>query len=189
MHVASNPANARVMVMHFLKCDLKDLIILVAGIVLCGALLAVNWKLALILLALAVIVVGMSIATAKQVFSDGDVLAAMVVDPERKLVAVCGDLSKTGRPHYVVKVLKQPLGRIPGGPFPEGKRLAFVAMYNGFPKEAVWRGFGGYLINTGTTSMKTIKRVVSSIPEKEWTRLERALDKLEDPLKTGVFEI
>jgi hypothetical protein len=189
MFAASNPAKVRLMVMHFLKSDLKDLPILGAAIVLSGALLAVNWKLALIVLGLAVFVVVFSIATAKQVFSDGDVCPAMVVDSEGKLVAIFTDLSKTNRPHYVVKVMKQPLNRLPAGPFPEGKRLAFLASYNGYPQEPIWKGFGGYLVNTGTTSKKSIERVVSSIPDEQWKRLKQAVGQLEDPLKPGMYEV
>jgi hypothetical protein len=189
MFAASNPAKVRVMVMHFLKCDMKDLIILVAAIVLSGGLLVVNWKLALIILGIAVFVVGFSISQAKQVFSEGDVCPAIVVDSQKKLVAVFTSLSKTPKPHYVVKVLKQPLGRLPGGPFPEGKRLAFVAMYNGFPQEPLWKNFGGYLVNTGTTSKKTIQRVVSSIPDQQWKRLEKAINQLEAPPQAGLFEV
>ena len=189
MYVATNPGKVRLMVMHYLKSDMKDLIILVAAIVLGGGLLAVSWKPAVIVLGLGLFVFVFSIIQAKQVFSDGDVCPAMVVDADRNLVAVFTDLSKTNRPHYVVKVLKQPLGRLPGGPFPEGKRLAFLAMYNGYPKEPIWKGFGGYLVNTGTTSKKTIERVVASIPDDQWKRLKKAVSQLEEPLTPGQYEV
>jgi hypothetical protein len=189
MHVASNPANVKVEVMHFLKSDLKDLSILVVAILLFAGIVLFSWKLAVIILGLTMMVFVMSIIQAKNVFEHGDVCPAMVIDAERKLVAVFADLSKTGKPHYVIKVLKQPLGRVPGGPFPEGTRLAFLAMYNGFPKETVWRGFGGYLVNTGTAKKKTIERVLKSIPEGDWNRLEKTVPLLDDPPKPGQYVV
>jgi len=189
MSYASNPAKTKVMMMHFLKCDLKDLIILVGGIVVGAALILVTWKLAVIIMATAVVMFFMSISSAKTIFSEGDLCPGIVVDQQRNLIAVFTDLSKTNEPHCVVKVLKQPLGRLPGRPFKEGKRLAFVAMYNGFPKDPIWKNFGGYLINTGTTSKKAIHRALESISEKEWKRLERAVDRLEDAPEKGLFEV
>lgn len=188
MYAASNPADVRVQIVHFLKCDLKDLIILVGAFVLALALIAVDWRASLLVLGIAAIVFGMSVYQAKQTFAEGDACPALVVDVARNLVAVATDLSKGGKPYPVVKVLKQPLGRVTGGPFEEKTRLAFVAMYNGFPQEPRWRNFGGYLVNTGTTSKKAIQRVLDSIADEQWDWLEKAVAKLDEPYTPGLYE-
>jgi hypothetical protein len=189
MYSASNPANVRLEVVHFLKCDLKDVLILVAAIVLSGVIAVFNWKPALLVLGLGVAVVIVSIWQARSMFQVGDVCAAMVIDPQRNLVAVATDLSKSNKPHLVVKVLKQPLSRVTGGPFEQDTRLAFVAMYNGFEHEPRWRDFGGYLINSGTTNAKALKRTLRSISDEQWENLESAVAELEKPYRPGLYDV
>jgi hypothetical protein len=188
MHTASNPANVKVEMVHFLKCDLKDILILVGALVAGGVIAIFSWKPAVIVAGLGIAVFVFSFFQTRQVFSDGDVCPALVVDPKRNLVAVGTDLSKTGEPVPAVKVLKQPLGRVTGGPFEKDTRLAFVAMYNGFKHEPRWRGFGGYLVNSGTTNEKTIRRVLKSIDVEQWEQLEAALDQLDKPYRPGLYD-
>lgn len=189
MYVATNPANTRVNWLHFLRCDRKDLLILGGAVVLGGVIALFDWRPAIIVLSLAVVVVAMSLSQTRQVFREGDVCPALVVDPGQDLVAVFADLSKGDEPYPAVKILKQPLDRVAEGPFESGARLAFVAMYNGYPREPRWRNFGGYLINTGTTNKKTIKRALRSIPDEQWETFEAALPQLPQPLRPGLYEI
>lgn len=185
---ASNPAKIKVQLGHFLKCDLKDVIILVASVLLAAAVVAFSWKLALILLLLGPGVAIYSMFEARKVFAEGDVCPAIVIDADRNLIAAYADLSKTEDEYPVIKVLKQPLGRVAGGPFKNGTRLALVAMYNGFPQEPNWRSFGGYLANAGTTKKKVVQRVVNSVPEADWQRLEDGIAQLEQPYSKGQYE-
>jgi hypothetical protein len=189
VYAASNPANVKVQIGHFLKCDLKDLIILVVALVLAAVIAIFNWKPALIVLGIGLVVPVMSVFTAKQVFAEGDVLPALVIDGDRNLVALLVDLSKGGKPIWAVKVLRQPLGRVTGGPFETGTRLAFVGLYNAPPSATQWKNVGGYLVNAGTTSGKTIKRVVASITDEQWSRLKKAVRTLEEPYATGLHEL
>jgi hypothetical protein len=189
MYTASNPAKVRLQVGHFLKCDLKDVLILAGAIVLSGIIAIFNWKPALLVLGIGVAVVIFGIFQTKNMFDVGDVCPAMVIDPQRNLVAVATDLSKTGKPHPVVKVLKQPLKRVTGGPFERDARLAFVAMYNGFAQEPRWRDFGGYLVNTGTTDQKAIKKTLRSISDEQWEGLEAAVAELEKPYRPGLYDV
>jgi hypothetical protein len=188
MHAASNPAKARVEMLHFLKCDLKDIFILVGSLLAAGIIVIFSWKPAVIVAGLGIAVFVISFFQTRQVFSEGDVCPALVVDPKRNLIAVATDLSKTGDPVPAVKILKQPLGRVTGGPFEKNTRLAFVAMYNGFKHEPRWRNFGGYLINTGTTNEKTIRRVLKSIDQEQWEQLEAGLEQLDRPYRPGLYD-
>src|SRR5262245_11195956 len=79
MYTASNPANLRLEVGHFLKCDLKDVLILIGAIVLSGVIVAFNWKPALLVLGIGVGVVLFSIWQTRTMFQVGDVCAAMVI--------------------------------------------------------------------------------------------------------------
>jgi hypothetical protein len=133
--VASNPAGVRVQFGHFLKCDLKDAWTIFGATVLAAAVVAFNWKLALILLAVGLGVVVFSVIQTKKLFAEGDVCPAIVVDADRKLIAAFTDLSKRGPEIPVIRILKQPLGRVAGGPFEKGTRLAYVAFYNGYPQQ------------------------------------------------------
>jgi hypothetical protein len=188
MHTASNPADVNVEMLHFLKCDLKDIFILVGALAAAGIIVIFNWIPAAIVAGLGIAVVIFSFFHTRQLFSVGDVCPALVIDPKRNLIAVGTDLSKTGDPVPAVKVLKQPLGRVTGGPFEKHTRLAFVAMYNGFPHEKRWRGFGGYLVNSGTTNEKTIRRVLKSIDQQQWEQLEAALEQLDKPYRPGLYD-
>jgi hypothetical protein len=188
MSAASNPADVRLDIAHVLKCDLKDLLILAGAVVLGGALLAFDWRASLVAAGIGVAVVLVSIYQTRQAFQEGDVCPAVVLDAKRHLVAVGTDLSKGGKPYPVVKVLKQPLGRVTGGPFEDRARLAFVAMYNGFAHEKRWRNFGGYLVNSGTTNEKTVRRVLRSIEDEQWQWLEAAVEQLDEPYRAGLYE-
>lgn len=186
--VASNPARVRVRFGHFLKCDLKDIVILAGAVVLAAAIVAFNWKLSLILLVVAAGIVIFSVIETRNLFANGDVCPAVVVDADRKLIAAFTDLSKAGPEVPAIRILKQPLGRVTGGPFETGTRLAFVALYNGYPQEPRWKGFGGHVVNAGTTSRKTIQRVLNSIPPEEWERLEEGLAQIPEPYRPGQYD-
>jgi hypothetical protein len=123
------------------------------------------------------------------VFKHGDVCPAVVVDPDRQLVAVYTDLTKGSKSRPVVKVLRQPLKRAVAGPVKKGTRLAFIAMYSGQPSAATWANFGGYLVNTGTSNAKAIQRVVGSIGDEDWSRLMGAVRQLESPYSPGLYDI
>ena len=185
---ASNPARVRVQFGHFLKCDLKDAWILLGSTVLAAATVAFKWQLALILLGVGLVVVVMSVFETKKLFAEGDVCPAIVVDAGRNLIAAFADLSKGGPDVPAIRILKQPLGRVAGGPFERGTRLAYVALYNGYPQQPRWKSFGGYLVNSGTTSRKAIQRVLNSIPLEDWERLEEGLAQIPQPFRPGQYE-
>lgn len=188
-YVASNPAGVKVDLMHFMKCDLQSPIILVGAIVVGGVVAPFNWQVAAMLSGVGVFVFVFSLYQAREIFAEGDVCPAIVVDPRRQLVAVMTDLSKTGASCPVVKILKQPLRRAVKGEIKKGTRLAFVAMYNGQPMARNWANFGGYLINSGTTRKKAIRRVVESIPDSQWQTLIAAVREMDEPYAPGLYDL
>ncbi|MDZ7618794.1 MAG: DUF3239 domain-containing protein [Patescibacteria group bacterium] len=189
MYIASNPAQIRIDVVHFLLSDRKDLILLAGAVAIGGILAVYNPWAALVVLGIGVAMGVISIFQARTAFAEGDACPAIVVDPERNLIAVYTDLTKGGSPRPVVKVLKQPLGRVAGGPFQRRARLAFAALYNGFPQEPTWRNFGGYLANAGTRDEAVIERIVRRIPDYQWDVLEGAVASMATPVKPGLYEL
>ncbi|MDY0169688.1 MAG: DUF3239 domain-containing protein [Thermoguttaceae bacterium] len=189
MYVASNPVRVRMNVVHFLKSDLKDLVILAGVVVLSGIIAVYNLWAALVVLGIGATTVVMSVIQARSAFAEGDACPAIVVDSQQNLIAVHTDLSKGGPSHPVLQILKQPLGRVTGGPFKPGTRLVFAALYNGFPAESNWRGFGGYLVNAGTRDKGVIERVVRRIPETQWAMLEAAVEMMQPPLRPGLYQL
>jgi hypothetical protein len=55
-------------------------------------------------------------------------------------------------------------------------------------REPRWRNFGGYLINSGTTNEKTIRKAVKSIADEQWEQLEAALEQLDKPYRPGLYD-
>jgi hypothetical protein len=188
--VASNAAGIRVELFHFLKCDGKDLIVLGIALLVGGVVAGSHLQAGLIILGIGAFVVWSSAFSVPQIFREGDVCPAVVLDPDRQLIAVLTDLSKSGRGGKpVIKVLRQPLRRAVKKPMKKGTRLAFVAMYNGSPGSKNWANFGGYLADVGTRSSKAIQRVVASIPEPDWQSLLTAVERLKQPYSSGLYDV
>jgi len=188
-YVASNSAGLKVDIFHFLKTDGKDLILFAVALLVGGAVASVNWKVGLTIMGIGAFVPLSSVFSVPTIFREGDVCPAVVIDPDRQLVAIFTNLSKGGRPKPVVKVLKQPLRRAVKKPVKKGTRLAFIAMYNGFAGSPNWANFGGYLADVGTGSSKAIQRVLSSISETDWENVLTAVKGLKQPYREGLFDV
>ena len=67
-------------------------------------------------------------------------------------------------------------------------RMASTRLYNGFPHERRWRNFGGYLVNTGTANKKAIRRVLESIPDEQWERLDAAVEEFPARCRPGLYD-
>lgn len=189
MYIASNPARIRMDVVHFLVTDRKDLTVLAVAVVFGGLTAVYSPWAAMLVLGIGVAMVVVSILQARTAFAEGDACPAIVVDPERNLVAVYTDLTKGGSLRPVIKIVKQPLGRVSGGPFEPRTRLAFAALYNGFPQEPTWQNFGGYLVNAGTRDLEVVERIVRRIPDCQWDVLEGAVAGMAPPVKPGLYEL
>ncbi len=187
--VASNPAGIRVDLAHAFKCDGKDLILLAVGLIVGGIVAPFHWQAGLIIMGIGAFFPVASLMTLPQHFRDGDVCPAVVLDPDRQLVAVMTNLSKTGRSKYVIRVLSQPLKRAVQRPVKKGTRLAFVAMYSGHAALPNWLNFGGYLADSGTRNSKTIQRVLASIDDADWDLLLDGLKQIEKPYSPGMYDI
>ncbi len=114
----------------------------------------------------------------------------VVVDAENNLVAVMTDLDCGGGDEYwVIKILKQPLGKMTGGPPQDGMRLGSVAGYMGDPKNGHWDTFEPSVVNCITRDKKRIKKVLSTFSARDWAMLNEGLKEVPTPYKAGQWRV
>jgi hypothetical protein len=103
----------------------------------------------------------------------GDVCPTVILGENPGRVATLANLSATGGTYPVLRVFKEPLTKLAGGPHRRGGRLASVAFYAGpIGQDGNWKSFNPSVINRFVSNPEQIQRVVSSIPEEEWRYLE-----------------
>ena len=103
----------------------------------------------------------------------GEVCPAVVVADPPGRVVVLTNLNATGGDCPAVRVFKEALPRLAGGPHRPGARLVAVAYYLG-PTDADgnWQYFTPELVNKFVSDPGEIARVFNFIPAAEWQRLE-----------------
>ena len=124
-------------------------------------------------------------------FRGGCICPAEVVSLNPFLVAVSSDLSKGGNEKWpVIKILRQPLERVPKRHFSLGDRLTAVALYhNSAPNLPHWDDFSPIVTDCVTADPQELARmreVLDAEPD-EWDDLTRNLATLPKPVKTGLF--
>ncbi|QDT63071.1 DUF3239 domain-containing protein [Calycomorphotria hydatis] len=186
---ASNPGNVRINFARFLWADLKDTIILVVVSVVCAFIYPQEPRVAYIIGGIGLFVVLYGLYQANSLFREGDACPGIVLDPASGSIAVLADLSTTSNPHYVVSIKKVGLSRSSGGPYKVGSRVPYIAFYNGSSSDRRWRGFGGHIVQAGTNSKKTIKRVILSIDDEEWQVLKAAAKRIPLPYRSKTYTL
>jgi hypothetical protein len=113
-------------------------------------------------------------------FSEGNVCPGIVVS--NNLVAALSDLRPgEGPERWAIKIQRQPLRGMTGGPPQPGLRVATAALYYQPIREGAWSDFLPEAINSVTSDTAEIQRVLDSIPDSEWQRLEQALAQIPHP--------
>jgi hypothetical protein len=130
--------------------------------------------------------VGWQLLQRRDHFRHGCVCPAVVISTNPYLIAVATDLATTDAARYpAIKIMKQPLGKMTGGPPQIGTRLATVATYRGDVNSAHWDDFEPIVVNCVTTDEREIARVFSSITQEEWEDLDRGVRHLPERPKPG----
>jgi len=120
----------------------------------------------------------------------GDVNPAVVVSTDPYLVAGFTDLGTGPREHGpAIKVGRQPLQRMTGGPPALDTRLATVATYFGSDKASHWDDFFPEVVNCLTTDAKVVARTLATILDDEWEQLDEGLKKVPRPYKPGLCKL
>lgn len=114
----------------------------------------------------------------------------IIVDPDKGLVAVLTDLDcGIGEEHWVIKINKQPLSKMTGGPPEEGMRLGTVAGYAGNPENGHWDTFEPYVVNCLTKDTKRIKKVLATFSARDWAMLREGLEEVPTPYEPGQWRV
>ena len=124
-------------------------------------------------------------------FRGGCVCAAEVVSLSPCLVAVSTDLSKgSGQAWPVVKILRQPLERVPGSRFQVGDRLVAVSLYhNSAPNLPHWKDITPIAAVCVTKDPQELARMRAELDAEpgEWDQLSQNLVRVPKPLKPGLY--
>lgn len=133
-------------------------------------------------------ILGIWLIHLREHFSGGCVNPAIVVSQSPPLVAVSTDLRKWDEPYPVIKILEQPLHKLPGGIPPVGTRLATVALYcAGEEQLPHWIDFNPIVVNCVTDSQADIDRVFRSISLRDWQDLQDGLRCVEKRTQLGLY--
>jgi hypothetical protein len=184
---ASNPGLIRLKSGDWLSANPR--VAVVAGCLALsgGIILLLSPPVGFALCCLAAFFLSRQVRLAKQKFYMGDVCPGVVISAQQNLVAVFTDLT-TGRegPKPAIKILKQPLRRMSPEAAYDGMRVAAAALYHGHAREGAWRDFSPELINCVVREPKEIVRVLGSIPEGEWQKLDTTLARIPEA-RAGLY--
>jgi hypothetical protein len=110
--------------------------------------------------------------------------AAQVVSAKPYRIAVYADLSRGAEEGFwpVVKVVRQPLGRMHGGPPAVGDLLTTVVSFRAAPRGAeYWADLSAVPAACLTRNSEALGQLADSIPKQQWIRLKNALAKIKRP--------
>ncbi len=153
------------------------------------SLVGLIWKPALAGAAVSGILMILYWIRVREHFRHGCVVPAIVLSVDKQLVAFCTDLT-TGDGNYpAVKILKQPLLKMTGGPPKKNQRLVAVALYEPSPTQNDhWATFHPKVVNCVTNNTAAIRHAFESIEESDWQELIDYLERI--PRKTvGLHEL
>jgi hypothetical protein len=132
-----------------------------------------------------IVTIGYNLFQRKEHFWHGCVCPAVVIKKNPYLIAAASDLTTGGGCFPAIKIMRQPLQNMTGGPPDIGTRLATVATYRGNTNAQHWTDFEPLAINCVTSDLDAIDRVTQSIPQYEWDMLERGLNYVPTSVSSG----
>ena len=190
---ASNPGLVRVQWAKYLACyPWESVLTLFACVVAAGLAVTFGQKQVPPAVSVAAGVVAVlagvrwQLLKCKEHFFHGCVCPAVVISTNPYLIAAATDLTTAAEDSYpAIKVMKQPLDKMTGGPPEIGTRLATVAIYHGDLKSGCWSDFEPLAVNCVTTDEREIARVLGSITREEWDDLDRGVRQMPGRPKTG----
>lgn len=194
---ATNPAKLRVDYSPYLRCFPRDVILIALFLVFVPILigLALFYRsVAPLFICLGFLLLWSGFLLfhfweVRDHFRVGNVNPAVVVSVDPYLVAVYTDMTMGAGSWPAIKILRQPLDRMAGGPPSIGQRLATAAMYTGHPLLGRWSDFDPRIVNCATCNTDDIQRVFASIPPHEWQALDAGLRTLVKINRPGLYYV
>lgn len=175
-----------------IRCYPGEIIFYAVGVIVGLAVMSVNVPLGGTIAGISVVACFFNLNTWKSHFAIGALLPAIVVNPDKSLIAVVADMdAQGGRPHPVVKIVKRPIKSATGAPFKKGSRLATIATFHNsnIISNKRWTDFNPIVINCATANRKTIKRALGAIDEEDWELLLKVVKKMDQPFKPGIYPL
>jgi hypothetical protein len=175
-----------------IRCYPGEIIFYAVGVIVGLALMTVHASLGGAIAGVSVVACFVNLNSWKGHFSNGALLPAIVVNPDKSLIAVIADLdAQGGHPHPVVKIVKRPIISATGAPFKKGARLATIATFHNsnIISNKRWTDFNPIVVNCATANRKTIKRALGAIDEEDWELLLKVVKKLDQPFKPGIYPL
>lgn len=188
--VATNPAQSRVEWAYYYRCFPAQLAISAGAIALGLAGAASKHPAFLILTAAGALTLLFDVAKVRRKFRIGDVCPAVVVSERPPLVAVRTDLmAGSTEPRSAVKIVRQPLKRLPNGVPPVGTRLAAVSVYYPPVRDGAWSNFDPEVLCCATTNEVDICRATASLGEQDWHALDESLALCPPTQRPGLYTL
>lgn len=175
-----------------LKCYPGEVLFYAVGVIVGIALLTVSPALGGVVAGIAIVAGFMNVYTWKGHFAAGALLPAVVVNPDKNLIAVLADMNaQGGKPYLMLKIAKRPIKGATGAPFKKGSKLATVTTFHNtnLVDKKRWTDINPIVVNCATGNRKTIKRALNAIDEEEWDDLMRAVKKMKQPMKPGIYPV
>lgn len=125
-------------------------------------------------------------------FMHGCANPGVIVSERPCLVAVFTDLTRDGETFWpVIKIIRQPLGRLGHEPVVLGGRVVTAAFYVPPDDEQStrWDGFSPICIDCATGNLAERRRCLESIGQAEWEALEDGVAQVPRPVKEGLYDV
>ncbi|MDX2110949.1 MAG: DUF3239 domain-containing protein [Verrucomicrobiota bacterium] len=128
---------------------------------------------------------------AREHFLYGDTNPAIILDPEKGLVASFTDLDVCIMGRFpVVKIFYEKLYLIESG-VQRGQRFAAISLYSSknSPDAERWGSFFPVVVDCISTQNILCEQVKAKIPESHWNALDTGLMQIPTPTEIGLYEI
>lgn len=125
-------------------------------------------------------------------FIGGCVNPSVVLSLDPPLVAVLTNLTKgeTETEWNFIRILRQPIANMTGGPPQVGQRLATAALYTVSDDDCPhWEYFAPVVVNCVTWNTADIQRVFFSIQSSDWEEISQGLKQLPQPFVEGLYKV
>lgn len=184
---ASNPGNARLNPMVWIKYNFKVVFLLTLSILVSAFLTFTISFWFSILLLIAVFANVFYWLRKKEHFRSGDSNGGLIVAINPTLVAVATDLTQGFGSYPVVKII----------PFKGkenaqiGDRIPTVALYSRSPDDSIlhWIDFHPIPLTYATNDNQVIERALNSYSEDQWSILEKQLKEIKKPYQRRLYKV
>lgn len=124
-----------------------------------------------------------------QWMAHGDTCPGVILDPDSLLVAIWADMTTdpSEQSHPAIRILNLPIKNATGCTLEAGARLPVVCTYEGPMEADKWDNVKPIPVGCATQKEEVVARKLKSIPDTEWTALDKGLATISKPHNSGLF--